>query len=149
MGFFSKLTGAQQEGDEEYNYEQDDNLLDERDDFALHEITEEITDISIDVDLYEDADNLYLRAFIAGVNPKELDIDVTRDTIIISGERYDLEERDADQFIQKELRWGKFQREIQLPKEIEIEEIAASIKHGVLTLRLPKLDKDRKVKVKL
>jgi HSP20 family molecular chaperone IbpA len=36
-----------------------------------------------------------------------------------------------------------------LPKEVDIESIKASINHGVLTLKLPKIDKDRKIKVQL
>jgi HSP20 family protein len=143
-GFLSKLTG----GDEEELKNEEESF--ERDvEYSVEDIGSEIEEISLGADLYEDEDNLYVKVFIAGVNPKELEMDVSRDILTISGERYDFEEKNNEQYIQRELSWGKFRKKILLPKEVDIELVEASIKYGVLTLKLPKNDKDRKVKIKL
>jgi HSP20 family molecular chaperone IbpA len=49
----------------------------------------------------------------------------------------------------KELYWGTFSRAILLPQEIEIEDAEAIEKHGLLIIRLPKLDKNRQAKVRV
>ena len=52
-------------------------------------------------------------------------------------------------FFHRELYWGSFSRTIVLPAEVEIEEAEASEKHGLLTLILPKVDKNRQSKLKV
>ncbi len=144
-GFFSKLTG----GSSDDYYDEYPENQDLEQDFEFEDTETTQSTLIADIDLYEDSDNLYLRTFIAGINPKEIDIDATRDSVSISAERYDSDEVAGDSFLQKELKWGAIRREIELPKEIDIENISANIKHGVLTLTLPKIDKDRKIKVKI
>lgn len=144
-GFLSKLTGSN-ESEEDFNNEND---FESNIDYSMDDMLDSSDEISLAVDAFEDEDNLYIKAFIPSVDPKELDIDISRDTVTISGERFEVEERDQDQFFQRELSWGKFQKRILLPKEIDIESIKASVNHGTLTLRLPKIDKDRKVKVQI
>ena len=144
-GFLSKLTG----GDNSNDF-QEENEFEQNIDYSVEDLGAEVEEISLAADLYEDEDNLYVRVFIAGVNPKELDVDVSRDILVISGDRYDPTEESTNyNFIQRELSWGKFRKKVMLPKEVDIELVEANIKYGVLTLKLPKLDKDRKVKIKL
>ena len=143
-GFLSKLTGSND--DELY---QEEEIFESNIDYNDQSSLDGDEEISLSVDAYEDEENIYIKAFIPAVNPKELDIDVSRDVVTISGERFESEEKDFDQYFQKELSWGRFQKRILLPKEIDIENIKASTNFGVLTLKLPKIDKDRKVKVKL
>ncbi len=145
-GFLSRLTG----GDNLNDDFQEENEFEQNLDYTIEDLDQQIEEISLPADLYEDEDNLYVRIFIAGVNPKELDIDASRDILVISGERYDFTEEVSDyNFLQRELSWGTFRKKIMLPKEIDIELVEANIKYGVLTLKLPKLDKDRQIKIKL
>ena len=144
-GFLSKLTGGN-EPEENFTNE---NEFESNIDYGMDDMIDSSDEISLAVDAFEDEDNLYIKAFIPAVDPKELDIDISRDTVTISGERFEVDEKDQDQYFQKELSWGKFKKRISLPKEIDIESIKASVNYGVLTLRLPKIDKDRKVKVQI
>ncbi len=144
-GFLSKLTGGN-EPEETFNNE---NEFESNIDYEMDDILGSSDEISLAIDAYEDEDNLYIRAFIPSVDPKELDIDISRDTVVISGERFEVDEKDQDQYFQRELSWGKFKKRIMLPKEVDIESIKASVNNGTLTLRLPKIDKDRKVKVRI
>ncbi|PID83329.1 hypothetical protein CSB11_02195 [Candidatus Campbellbacteria bacterium] len=144
-GFLSKLTGGN-EPEENFNNEE---IFDTDINYSVDEIIEDNNQISLSIDAFEDEDNIYIKAFIPSVEPKDIDIDISRDTVTISGERSSVEEISNDQYFQKELSWGKFSKRILLPKEIDIENIKASAHNGTLTLKLPKTDKDRKVKVKI
>lgn len=144
-GFLSKLTG----GNEPENNFEENEIFDTDINYSVDEIVEDNNQISLSVDAFEDDDNIYIKAFIPSVDPKDLDIDISRDTVIVSGERTFVDEISNDQYFQKELSWGKFSKRILLPKEVDIENIKASAHNGTLTLKLPKTDKDRKVKVKI
>ncbi|PPS43161.1 Hsp20/alpha crystallin family protein [Chroococcidiopsis sp. TS-821] len=83
--------------------------------------------------------HIILRAELPGVDPKDLDVQVARDTVTITGEtRRDQEVEDRG-FWQSEFRYGKFQRTISLPVAVENERVEASYKDGILTLTLPKV----------
>jgi HSP20 family protein len=142
MSFLTQLTGK----DDSSNSQEVDNFESDIN-YNLEDVIDSSDEISLSIDAYEDADNIYIRAFIPAVDPKEIDINISRDTVVISGERFDVTEKNSEDFFQKELLWGKFQKEIRLPKEIDIESIKASVNLGILTLKLEKIDKDRMVKV--
>ncbi len=144
-GFLSKLTGGN-EPEEDLNNE---NNFESNIDYDLDDMMDFSDEISLAIDAFEDDDNLYIKTFVPSVDPKGIDIDISRDVVTISGERFEIEEKDQDQYFQKELSWGRFKKKILLPKEIDIESIKASVKNGTLTIRLPKIDKDRKVKVQI
>ena len=143
-GFLSKLTGSYQE--EGQNNEKD---FDSEIQYDMEEMLEDVSEENLAVDLYEDEDNLYIKTFVPAIEPKDIDIDLSRDTVTISGEKNDYSVQEGVDYFQKELSWGKFSKRVLLPKEIDIESAKASIKNGLLTLKLPKLDKDRKIKISL
>ena len=86
---------------------------------------------------------------VAGVRPEDLDIAITRDMVTIKGTREAANEVTEDNFFFKELYWGSFTRTIVLPQEIEVEEAEAVEKHGLLIIRLPKVDKGRQTKLRV
>ena len=147
--FFSKIIGNNKK-EEEY-LKRDEEEFEQEMDYSIEGLESGMTEgISLDIDLYEDDDNLYIKTFISGINPKEIDIDISRDTAIISGEKHDFSvEIHNNNFFQRELIWGKFKKKIILPKEIDIDLVDTEIKHGVLILKLPKLDKDKKRKIRI
>jgi HSP20 family molecular chaperone IbpA len=99
-GIISKIIGNEKQSEENFNLEQD---FDSNIDYGMDDILDSSDEISLAIDAYEDEDNLYIKAFIPAIDPKEIDIDVSRDTVTISGERFEKEERDYDQYFQKEL----------------------------------------------
>ncbi|MES3030800.1 MAG: Hsp20/alpha crystallin family protein [Patescibacteria group bacterium] len=110
---------------------------------------EEEKDGELTVDVYQTSDMIVIKAMIAGVRPEDLDISITRDLVTIKGKRE--EERIArdEDFFMRELYWGSFSRSITLPQEIDVDEAEAIEKHGLLILKLPKLDKKRQSKLKV
>ncbi len=101
------------------------------------------------VDVYQTPSHIIIKAMIAGVRPEDLDVSITRDMVTIRGKRERHTEGSAGDFFFQELYWGSFARSIMLPQEVEIEEAEATEKHGLLIIRLPKLDKGRQAKLKV
>jgi HSP20 family molecular chaperone IbpA len=101
------------------------------------------------VDVYQTPSHIIIKAMIAGVRPEDLDVSITRDLVTIKGKRERHTEGTAGDFFFQELYWGSFARSIVLPQEVEIEEAEATEKHGLLVIRLPKLDKGRQAKLKV
>lgn len=101
------------------------------------------------VDVYQTPTHIVIKAMIAGVRPEDLDVSITRDMVTVRGKRERHTEGTAGDFFFQELYWGAFSRTIMLPQEVEIEEAEASEKHGLLIIRLPKLDKGRQAKLKV
>ncbi|MBL7045506.1 MAG: Hsp20/alpha crystallin family protein [Parcubacteria group bacterium] len=103
----------------------------------------------LSVDVYQTPEHIIIRAVVAGVRPDHLDVSITRDMITIRGKREEHKEVNEDDYFYRELYWGSFSRTILLPQEVEVEEAEAKEKHGVLTIKLPKIDKDKETKLKV
>lgn len=103
------------------------------------------------VDIYDRGDSIVMQSTVAGVRPEDLDVSITNDTVSIRGRRERTDEVHNDSYYYKELFWGTFSRSVILPEEIEEDMAEASLKHGLLTLRLPKRKRGviQKVKVKV
>jgi HSP20 family protein len=116
---------------------------------AIAEPLEEPIDGELSVDVYQTPSHIVVKAMIAGVRPEDLDVTITRDMVTIRGKREQHTEGSAGDFFFQELYWGTFSRTIVLPQEVEVEEAEAVEKHGLLIIRLPKLDKGRQAKLKV
>ena len=112
-------------------------------------ILDDEEDGELAVDMYQTPTEIVIKTMVAGVKPEDLDISITRDMVTIRGKRMESYEENENDFFHKELYWGSFSRTIVLPAEVEIEEAEASEKHGLLTLILPKIDKNRQSKLKV
>jgi HSP20 family protein len=103
------------------------------------------------VDVYQTPNEIVVESAIAGVKPEDIDVNVTNDSVAIKGARQrEREVKDGDYFYQ-ECYWGKFSRAIILPQEVDPDNSTVTFKNGVLTVRMPKLErkKTRKLKVKV
>ena len=112
-------------------------------------IPEERTEGQLPVDMYQTADEIVIRTFVAGVRPEEVNVSISRDMVVIDGSREERTETSGTDFFSQELFWGTFSRTIMLPQEIEIDSAEAVEKHGLLIIRLPKVDKSRQTKWKV
>lgn len=101
------------------------------------------------VDMYQTNDAIIIKALVAGVSPADLDIAITRDMVTIRGVREEYQETNDDNYFHRELFWGSFTRTLVLPEEVVIDEAEAQEKHGLLEIRLPKLDKHRSTQLKV
>jgi HSP20 family protein len=103
------------------------------------------------VDVYQTPDDIVVESAIAGVKPDDIDIQVTADSISIKGSRHRAREVSDDDYLCQECYWGKFARTVIFPQEINPEGAAVAFKNGILTVRLPKVNKrkSRNLKIKL
>ena len=101
------------------------------------------------VDVYQTPTEIVIKSTVAGVNPEDIDISIVNDMITIKGRRIlDENIKNEDYFFQ-ECYWGSFSRSIILPMEIDSDRISATLKNGILTIRLPKIDKNRVKKIRI
>ena len=98
------------------------------------------------IDIYQTEQDLVIQSAIAGVKPENLDISMEKDIIRIKGSREKPFEEKGDYFSQ-ECFWGLFSREIILPAEIDPERAMAEMKNGILTIRIPKILREKKRRI--
>lgn len=101
------------------------------------------------VDVYQTEKDIVIRSTVAGVTAQDIDISVTNDKVTIKGSRKPNEKVSPSSYHHQELFWGPFSRSIILPEEVDADNAAASMKNGILTLRLPKLSQSKIKKVKI
>ena len=99
------------------------------------------------IGLLDDSENLILRIELPGVDMKDINIDVIRETVTVSGKLQ--QQDDSTNHLYSEVIYGNFRRHISLPAPIIPEQAKADFTGGVLTLILPKVKeaKNRVVKV--
>jgi len=110
---------------------------------------EEAEEGQLTVDVYQTPTEIVVQTMVAGVRPEDLNISITRDMITIRGKREENRSISEDNYFTKELYWGAFSRTILLPQEIDPEEAEAIEKHGLLVIKLPKIDKERKTSLRI
>jgi HSP20 family molecular chaperone IbpA len=163
--FLDRLTGAVSKRDDDY-----DRILDDDHRFGDNDGDGEVDDQytpeeevwndeppterapqegELPVDMYQTNDAIVIRALVAGVSPNDLEISITRDMVTIRGVREEYQETNDDNYYHRELFWGSFSRTLLLPEEVVIDEAEAQEKHGLLEIRLPKLDKHRSTQLRV
>jgi len=95
------------------------------------------------VDVYQTSDEIIIKSAIAGVKANDLNIEITNDRVIIKGTRSKDEDVSPEDYYYQELYWGPFSKAIILPVEINPDKAKASLKNGILTIKLPKLEKSK------
>jgi HSP20 family protein len=106
-------------------------------------------DGELTVDVYQTPDMIVVKSMIAGVKPEDLDVSISRDMVTIRGHREEERIANEEDYFARELYWGSFSRTISLPQEVDVDGAEAVDKHGLLILKLPKLDKKKHSKLKV
>jgi len=148
-GFFERLTGSvhPEEDTEEVKKLTVNNKKNIKG--VSNWIEEEEQDAELTMDVYQTPTDIIVQTMVAGVRPEDLEITIARDMITVKGKREESRTIDEDNYFTKELYWGTFSRTMLLPQEIDPEEAEATEKHGLLTIKLPKIDKEKKTSVKV
>jgi len=108
-----------------------------------------ISDGQLVVDVYETEKELVIQSAIAGVKNNKINIGLENDILIITGERENPIKDEEKTYFTKECYFGPFSREIILPREIDTSRIEAKIKEGVLTIRMPKIERAKNKKIEV
>ncbi len=116
---------------------------------AEHEVEDSDSEGQLTVDVYQTPTEIVIKTMVAGVDPDDLDVSITRDMVTIHGKREMEHTVTRDDYFYQELYWGSFSRTILLPQEIDDDAAEAITKHGLLILKLPKLNKNKRTKIKI
>jgi HSP20 family protein len=101
------------------------------------------------IELKEADENIILKVQVPGIDAKDLDIQVSENMVAIAGEYQEEKTSDSKGFFRSEFSYGSFQRIIPLPVNVKYEEVKAEVKHGVVTLTLPKAETSRRDVIKV
>jgi len=101
------------------------------------------------IDMYQTKDNVVIKSTIAGVRPEDIDVTIANDMVTIRGERKRDFEASSEDYFYQECYWGSFSRSVVLPVDVDIENVAADLKDGILTVILPKAAKAKARKIKV
>lgn len=106
-------------------------------------------DGQLTVDVYQDKDDIIVQSAVAGVHEDDLDIHITNDSVTIRGKRERSQKIEEKDYFYQECFWGTFSRTVIHPAEVDPEKSVAALKNGVLTVRMPKLSRQRSKKLKV
>ena len=101
------------------------------------------------VEMFETDSDVVVKAAVPNVDPKNIDVTVTGDTITLKGETKQEEERKDRNYYHQEMRYGAFARTLPLATEVKSAEAKATYKDGVLEVRIPKADRVKPASVKV
>lgn len=101
------------------------------------------------IDVYQTDTEIVIKSTIAGVKPEDLDVTINNDMVSIRGERKREEQVSEENYYYQECYWGNFSRSVILPVDVISEKSEASMKNGILTIRLPKSDTNKTKKIQV
>ncbi len=104
----------------------------------------EIEETAPVVDIYEEGDDVVVKAEMPGIKKEDVEVSLTDDTITISGEKKKEEEVERKNYYRLERSYGSFTRSFRLPVEVQSDKAKAKFKNGVLEIRIPKTEEARK-----
>ncbi len=102
------------------------------------------------IDMYQTDDTVVVKASVPGINPEDVEISITGNTLTINGQTKEENEVKKDDYLRQERRFGAFSRNILLPNSLQTGKAEASFEDGVLTLAIPKAEeiKPKQIKIK-
>jgi HSP20 family protein len=95
------------------------------------------------IDLYQTNEDVVVKAALPGMAAEEVEISVTGDALTIKGEIRQKEEREDASYLIREQRYGRFERSLMLPTEVQSDKAKAEFENGILTITLPKAEQVR------
>lgn len=95
------------------------------------------------LDVVEEPTEFVIRASVPGIKPEELSVTVEEGVLTLRGEHREQIVTEEAKVYRRELTYGSFTRSIRLPENVQLEKASATHEHGVLTLRLPKMEEPK------
>ena len=101
----------------------------------------------LSVDVFREGNALVVRSTVAGAKPEDIDVAVNGDLLTIRGSREDRREINQDDWFHQECHWGTFSRSLILPVDVVADQADASLREGVLEIRIPIRGSERHIPV--
>lgn len=108
-------------------------------------------EVSPSVDMFEEGDEIVVKAEIPGINKEDLSVNITDSTVVISGQKKKEEKMEEKNYYRLERSFGSFSRSLHMPAEVQTDKAKAKFKDGILEIRVPKTEeaksKEKKVPI--
>lgn len=101
------------------------------------------------VDIIDREGEIVLKAEVPGVKKEDIEVSVDENTVTLRGKTSHEEKEEKGNYYRSEIRRGSFSRTVALPRDVDATRAKASFKDGILELTLPKLNKSKRVSVKV
>ena len=101
------------------------------------------------VEIFETESDITVKAELPGIDPKQVEVNVTEEGLTIKGEARTEQEERKRNYYRRELRYGSFQRTVVLPTEVKGDEAKATFRHGILEVKVPKAERVKPKTVKV
>ena len=92
------------------------------------------------IDMYQNEDDLIVKAVLPGLTKEDVDISVTENVLTLRGEYKTNEDEASKAYLIREQRYGIFERSLSLPTDVQVEKAKAEFENGILTITLPKAE---------
>jgi HSP20 family protein len=104
------------------------------------------------VNVVENGSSFRIEAELAGMDPKNVEVEVSNGTLTLKGERKEEEKEDGKSYLRREISYGSFTRTVALPETADEDKAKATFRNGILTVDIPKKpeaqQKPKKVEIK-
>jgi HSP20 family protein len=104
---------------------------------------------SVDLDLYEEKGEIVAKAELPGLTKEDIEVKITENLLTIKGEKKKEEEVKGKDYYRSERSYGLFMRSVELPREVQADQIKATFKNGILEVRLPVSEEAKKKEIKV
>jgi len=101
------------------------------------------------VDIIDRDDEVVIKAELPGVDKKDIDLSVTRNSVTIKASTSHEEKEEKGDYYRCEMSRGSFARTVMLPADVAEDKARAAFRDGILELTLPKLQETRRRTVKV
>jgi HSP20 family protein len=101
------------------------------------------------VDIYEEGEDVVVKTELPGLTKDDISVTLKDDLITISGEKKREEKIDQEHYYRVEVSYGVFSRTFHLPVEVQGEKVKAKFKDGILEIRIPKTEEEKKKGIKI
>lgn len=98
-------------------------------------------------DIYEKDSNVIVKMHVPGIDAEQIHLKVEHTHLHISGSREEKKETKDEHYYHREIRYGSFERVVQLPCRVTQKDVKAEIKDGILIITLPKEEKGEAQKI--
>lgn len=106
-------------------------------------------DIIPSIEMFDRKNEIVVRVELPGMEKKDIDLTITKDTLNIRGESKRSEEVKHEDYFLSEIAYGTFSRTIALPMDVENEKAKAAFKDGILEIALPKKEESKPKEIKI
>ncbi|OHA62554.1 MAG: hypothetical protein A2117_01540 [Candidatus Wildermuthbacteria bacterium GWA2_46_15] len=105
------------------------------------------TEGQLSIDVYQTDGEVVIDSTIGGVKPENLEVTIENGMVQIRGNREKIETVEKDDYLIQECHWGSFSRQFVLPSEVDASRAEATLKDGILTIRIPRIQKEKVTKL--